>query len=75
MKTETLKPFPGEVDEAKRNPNGWVYRIGGHFGPNDRIPREAIVGAWKVNTDGKIIGDFMKNANYDANRWPAKEAE
>jgi hypothetical protein len=75
MKPETLKPFLAEIDEARRNPNGWVYRIAGNFGPNDRVPKEAIVGAWKVNTDGKIVGDFVKNGNYDANRWPAKEAE
>jgi hypothetical protein len=27
MKPEAPKPFPAEVEEAKRNPNGWVYRI------------------------------------------------
>ena len=75
MKPETFKPFPAELDEAKRNPNGWVYRIAGRFGPNDRIPKEAIVGAWKVDADGKIIEDFVKNGNYDANRWPAEEAK
>jgi hypothetical protein len=25
------KPYPGEVDEAKKNPNGWVYRMGSSF--------------------------------------------
>jgi hypothetical protein len=46
MKNEISVPYPGEIDEAKRIPNGWVYRIAGRFGPNDRVPPEAIVGKW-----------------------------
>jgi hypothetical protein len=75
MKYNTLKPFLAEMQEAKRNPNGWVYRIAGRFGPNDRIPKEAIIGAWKVNVEGQIVGDFVRNENYDANRWPPQENE
>jgi hypothetical protein len=70
-----LKPFMAEIDEAKRNPNGWVYRIAGYFGPTDQIPKEAIVGAWKVDAKGKFVGDFVKNENYDASRWPATKDE
>lgn len=52
-------------EEARRNPNGWVYVITGSYGPNDGVPPEAIVGAWKVDGDGLIIeGSFMKNPNY-----------
>jgi hypothetical protein len=68
----TVMPFQGEIEEAKRHPDGWVYRIAGAFGPNDRIPPEAIVGAWKVDADGEIVGDFIRNKNYDPNRWPAR---
>ena len=66
--TET--PFPGEVAEAKRTPGGWVYRIAGRFGPKDRVPPDAIVGAWKVDANGNISGGFIKNKNYDPKRWP-----
>jgi hypothetical protein len=63
-------PFPGEIEEAKRTPGGWVYRIAGKFGPKDRVPPEAIVGAWKVDADGNISGDFINNKKYDPKRWP-----
>jgi hypothetical protein len=44
MKTETLKPFLPEIDEAKRNPSGWVYRIAGHFWPSaSSVQHEAIL--------------------------------
>ena len=58
------KPFPGEVDEAKKNPNGWVYRIKGSFGPEEAVPKEAIVGCWKVDAVGKIVGEFIPNPNH-----------
>jgi hypothetical protein len=52
-------------EEAKRSPNGWVYVITGAYGPNDRVPPEAIAGAWKVDGAGSIIaGSFVKNPNY-----------
>ncbi len=57
-------PLPGEVEEAKRNPGGWVYRIAGAFGPNDSVPPDAIVGAWKVDTHGVIAGEFIPNPDY-----------
>lgn len=68
----TVTPFRGEIEEAKRTPGGWVYRIAGPFGPKDRVPPEAIVGAWKVDADGKIVGGFVRNKNYDPNRWAGR---
>lgn len=65
-------PFPGEIEEATRHPNGWVYRIVGSFDPNCAIPPEAIIGAWKVDAHGKIIGPFIKNQNYDPGNGPKK---
>jgi len=50
--------------EAKRNPNGWVYKIDGDFGHADPVPPEAIAGAWKINSNGEIEGDFIPNPNY-----------
>lgn len=65
MTTEpVVNPMPGEVAEAKRTPNGWVYRIEGKFAPEDAVPRERIVGAWKVDASGNIVGEFMKNPNF-----------
>jgi hypothetical protein len=52
-------------EEAKRNPNGWVYVISGSYGANDGVPPEAIMGAWKVDDAGTIIdGSFVKNPKY-----------
>jgi hypothetical protein len=57
-------PYAGEIAEARRTPNGWVYRIEGHFSPNEAVPPEAIVGAWKVDGNGNISGDFVPNPSY-----------
>lgn len=60
-----IQPEPGEVEEAARNPNGWVYRISGNYGLNDGVPPEAVIGAWKVDQTGQIEGSFMPNPNYN----------
>jgi hypothetical protein len=65
------KPLPGEIEEAKRNPNGWIYRIAVTFAPNENVPPEAIVGAWKVEADGRISGNFIPNNKYNPERWPS----
>lgn len=64
-------PTQGAVVEAARNPDGWVYEIGGGLDPNGDIPPEAISGAWQVDSSGKIIGEFQPNPNYDARKFPA----
>ncbi len=74
MRSERPEPFSGEIEEAKRNPNGWVYRIAGRFGAGDKIPKEAIVGAWKVDANGCIVGEFVRNQNYDSGRWPQHDS-
>jgi hypothetical protein len=70
LPTSETVPLSGEIEEAKRTPGGWVYRIAGNFKSNERIPPEAIVGAWKVDIKGKISGAFIKNPRYDPERWP-----
>ena len=65
-----MKPHPGEIEEAKRTPSGWVYRIAGRFSPHERVPPEAIIGAWRVDANGEIVGSFIENKNYDPMRWP-----
>lgn len=64
------KILPSEIETAKMNPGGWVYRIAGTFDISDRIPPEAIVGAWKVDEKGEIIGQFVPNENYHPEQYP-----
>jgi len=60
---------PQAIQEAKQNPGGWVYQIDGDYGPDDAVPQEAIVVAWKMDDDGNIVGEFIPNLKY---RQPAK---
>jgi hypothetical protein len=57
-------PDAAAIAEAKRNPNGWVYAMDGIADPNGAVPPERIRGAWKVNANGEIEGEFMPNPNY-----------
>ncbi|WP_433692111.1 hypothetical protein [Herbaspirillum seropedicae] len=67
MGNGTKHPITREiVEEARRNPSGWVYKIEGAYAPQDRVPPEAVVGAWKVNSLGVIEGEFIPNPNYKA---------
>lgn len=52
------------IDAARKNPNGWVYKIDGAFGLDEDVPPESIVGAWKVDERGQLTGEFMKNPKY-----------
>jgi len=58
------QPPPGAIAEAKTKPNGWVYEIQGPYGPDDAVPPEAIYGAWKVDENGSIAGEFIPNPNF-----------
>ena len=58
-------PTQEMVQEAKRNPNGWVYVIQGNYGPNDGVPPEAIAGAWRVDASGSIVsGSYVANPKF-----------
>ena len=57
---------PDVVEAACKNPGGWVYKIEGSFGPDDYIPPEAVVGAWGVDGNGKLTGEFRNNPKYSA---------
>ena len=53
------------IKEAKKNPNGWVYKIDKNYDLSGDIPPEAIVGAWKVDYNGNIILDsYIPNNNH-----------
>jgi hypothetical protein len=58
-------PPQGAIDEARSSPNGFVYQIDGDFRPDEYVPPERILGAWKVDGDGQIIGAFIPNPNYE----------
>ncbi|MDB6124303.1 MAG: hypothetical protein JWQ71_3296 [Pedosphaera sp.] len=59
-----MQPPPGAHEEAKRHPNAQVYQIDGEFGPDDAVPPERIMGCWKTDADGRIVGEFIRNPNY-----------
>ena len=58
------RPAPAAIAEAKANPGGWVYEIYGNFGPEEHVPGSAIIGAWKVDDSGTIVGEFIPNPNF-----------
>jgi hypothetical protein len=58
------RPTPEMEAEARKNPNGWVYVIDGAFGPNDHVPPEKVVGAWKVDAAGMLTGEYQANPKY-----------
>jgi hypothetical protein len=64
------EPSDGERMAALLQPGGCIYRFSGPFGPNDAIPPGAIFGAWQVDDGGNIVGEFMRNPNYDPQRYP-----
>jgi hypothetical protein len=63
LKDVIMIPTPEIIAIARRHPNGHVYAIEGKFGPSD-VPPQAIKGAWKVDGQGNIVGDFIPNPNY-----------
>lgn len=65
-----MNPTPEAQAEARNHPGGHVYAIEGVYGPNDHVPPEAIKGAWAVDANGEITGDFIPNPNYRANQNP-----
>jgi len=58
------QPSADDIREALKYPNGYVYHIDGDFGPNDDVPPERILGAWKVDGEGRITGAFIPNENF-----------
>jgi hypothetical protein len=64
MSKDHLIPSIEEIDAAKLNPNGWVYRFSKKYSSKDYVPPEDIIGAWHVDSNGNIIGDFIKNSKF-----------
>lgn len=64
MNPKQIEPSEEVVQAAKLRPNGWVYQIEGRYASHESVPPEAILGAWKVDAKGNIVGDFIPNPNY-----------
>lgn len=54
----TNSPSDGAIAEAKNFPNGYVYVIDQEY---ENVPGENIKGAWHVDSQGIIVGDFIPN--------------
>ena len=52
------------IAEAKTQPGGWVYEVRGDVDVDGAVPPTAILGAWKVDDEGRIVGDFIPNPNF-----------
>src|SRR5260370_39954132 len=62
---ETKKqPTQAMREEATRHPNGYIYEIADGYDPNGAVPREAIIGAWKIDAEANIVGDFIPNPTF-----------
>jgi hypothetical protein len=59
-----VKPTPEAIAQAKLNPGGWVLVVDGYSGAADQVPPERVQGAWKVDGDGEITGEFVPNPKY-----------
>lgn len=57
------QPPPQLLEEARRTPGGFVYEIDGDWG-DAAVPPTAIVGAWTVDPEGHLTGEFEPNPNY-----------
>lgn len=65
---DNYKNNPDLINEAKNNPNGWVYVLDKEYEGKEEVLPEFIKGAWKVNENGIIEGEFMPNPNYHENQ-------
>jgi hypothetical protein len=64
MRQSQAMPPEDAIKEARKHPNGWVYQIDEMYSCNNYIPAEGIIGAWKVDSHGDIVGEFIPNPNY-----------
>jgi hypothetical protein len=54
------------IAEAMKTPDGWVYEIVGAHSPTEAVPPDAILGAWKVSSNGTLTGEFKANEGFNA---------
>jgi hypothetical protein len=60
-----LPPVTEEIREAARKrPGGWVYAIDPEHDQSGSVPRQGIIGAWRVDGLGRLTGEFRHNPDY-----------
>jgi hypothetical protein len=65
-----MEPDASAIEAAKAQGEGWVLKLEGDYSPDEAVPPQAIVGAWKVQ--GRlIVGEFVRNPNY-IRGWPKR---
>lgn len=62
--TDYKLPTKEAQEEAKKHPNGYVYVIDEKYADKEEVPPEYIIGCWKVNAEGIIVGSFIPNPNH-----------
>ena len=65
-----MTPSPRAQEEAKRRPNGHVFEVNGELGPSESVPPDRIKGAWRVDAEGRIVGEFIPNPHYQTKDPP-----
>lgn len=57
--------FPDDLlDEAKANPDGWVYEVDPRYDANGEVPFAAIIRGWKISVAGEPTGEVWENEEY-----------
>jgi hypothetical protein len=57
------------VEQARAAGGGWYYEVvGTHAGP---VPDEAVRGAWRIDADGRLTGEYVAIPKFGAVR-PAR---
>jgi len=69
------RPTEAEMAAAVWRPNSYLPRIVASLDPGGEVPREAVIGLWRVNGSGRIVGEFIVNPDYDPVRWPDASVE
>jgi hypothetical protein len=61
--TVTLPVVSAEIKEAARQAGGgWLDEVVGNHRPP--VPLTAIKGAWRLDADGELTGEYIANPNY-----------
>lgn len=55
---------PDALEYARQNPGSWLYEIDPFFDADGDIPPYGIVGAWRIDDEGKITDSFKENPRY-----------
>lgn len=65
MTAQPPPPITPQMREAARaQRGGWVYAIDPEFDPNGQVPGWGVRGAYRVDDQGAIHGDFVPNPDY-----------